>query len=93
MLLATANLILNTCCIIRENGTQILFDQIQDAEEITIPRAMMDENTKYKLIITAYNHFGTSQSDPIILCVKDIGKLSFMLHLNITFFMNECAST
>ncbi|XP_070689066.1 interleukin-23 receptor [Pempheris klunzingeri] len=56
----------------RENGTQILFDQIQDAENATIPRAMIDENIKYQVIITAYNHFGPSQSDPITLCVKDI---------------------
>ncbi|XP_070817484.1 interleukin-23 receptor [Chaetodon trifascialis] len=58
--------------VCRENGTQILLTQIQDAEEITIPRAMIDENAKYQLTITAYNHFGSSQSDPVILCVKDI---------------------
>ncbi|XP_078115489.1 interleukin-23 receptor isoform X3 [Sander vitreus] len=66
-ILTTYNISVN-----RENGTQILFDQIQDAEEITIPRAMIDENTKYQLIITAYNHFGASQSDPFTFCVKDI---------------------
>ncbi|XP_044056758.1 interleukin-23 receptor isoform X2 [Siniperca chuatsi] len=56
----------------RENETQILLHQIQDAEEISIPRSMIDENTQYQLIITAYNHFGASQSDLFILCVKDI---------------------
>ncbi|XP_073331914.1 interleukin-23 receptor [Pagrus major] len=56
----------------RENGTQVLLDQLQDAEEITIPRAIMDENTKHQLIITAYNHFGASQSDAVILCVEDM---------------------
>ncbi len=76
----TVNLIFNTCFIIRENGTQILLDQIQDAGEITIPRATIEENTKYQLIITAHNHFGASQSDPFILSVKDIGKLSFLFH-------------
>ncbi|XP_038572256.1 interleukin-23 receptor isoform X3 [Micropterus salmoides] len=55
-----------------ENGTQILSHQKQASEKITIPRAKIDENTKYQLIITAYNHFGASQSDPFILCVKDI---------------------
>ncbi|XP_045897605.1 interleukin-23 receptor-like isoform X2 [Micropterus dolomieu] len=55
-----------------ENGTQILSHQKQESEKITIPRAKIDENTKYQLIITAYNHFGASQSDPFILCVKDI---------------------
>ncbi|XP_037627239.1 interleukin-23 receptor isoform X1 [Sebastes umbrosus] len=66
-LLTTYNISLN-----RESGTQVLFDQIQDAEGITIPRALTDENTTYQLNITAYNHFGASQSDPFILCVKDI---------------------
>ncbi|XP_040895464.1 interleukin-23 receptor isoform X2 [Toxotes jaculatrix] len=56
----------------RENMTQIHFNQTQDSEEITIPRGVLDKNTKYQLIVTAYNHFGASQSDPFILCVKDI---------------------
>ncbi|KAM4548903.1 interleukin-23 receptor isoform 2-T3 [Odontesthes bonariensis] len=55
----------------RENGTQI-HAQIRDAEEITLPRAILDEKSKYLLTVTTYNHFGTSQSDPFILCVKDI---------------------
>ncbi|XP_071343501.1 interleukin-23 receptor isoform X2 [Trachinotus anak] len=56
----------------RENGIQMHLDQIQDAEKVTVPRGILDKNTKYQLIITAYNHFGVSQSDPFILCVKDI---------------------
>ncbi|XP_026201236.1 interleukin-23 receptor isoform X2 [Anabas testudineus] len=56
----------------RENGTQIHFDQIQDAEQITIPRGILDENINYQLIVTVYNHFGALHSDPFILCVKDI---------------------
>ncbi|KAG7520016.1 hypothetical protein JOB18_021030 [Solea senegalensis] len=56
----------------RENGTQIYLDQIQNAEEIKIPRGIVDKTKKYQLIITAYNHFGVSQSNPFILCVKEI---------------------
>lgn len=70
-----------TRCITRENGTQVLLDQIQDAGEITIPRAMIDENTKHQLIIIAYNHFGASQSDPVTLCVEDMGKITPLLSL------------
>lgn len=74
-------IIFNTCFISRENGTQILLDQIQNAETINIPRAMIDEDTKYQLIVTAYNHFGASQSDPVTLCVKDEGRLAFLLSI------------
>lgn len=56
----------------RENGSQIHLCQIQDADEISIPRGMLDENTKYLIIISACNHFGGSQSNPFILCVRDI---------------------
>ncbi|XP_032380964.1 interleukin-23 receptor isoform X2 [Etheostoma spectabile] len=66
-ILTTYNISVN-----RENGTKIHLDQIQDAEEIHIPRATIDENTKYQLIITAYNHFGASQSDPFTFSAKDI---------------------
>ncbi|XP_034440070.1 interleukin-23 receptor isoform X2 [Hippoglossus hippoglossus] len=59
--------------VYRENGAQVQWlNQTQDAEEITIPRGIVNGNTKYQLIITAYNHFGASQSDPFILCEKDI---------------------
>ncbi|KAM6921144.1 interleukin-23 receptor [Xenentodon cancila] len=56
----------------RQNGTQVLLEQIRDAEEISIPRTILAENTKYELIITAYNHLGKSRSEPFILCVEDI---------------------
>ncbi|XP_029356819.1 interleukin-23 receptor isoform X1 [Echeneis naucrates] len=56
----------------RENGMQMYSDQVQDAENITIPRGIFDKNTKYQLIITAYNRFGASRSDPIIMSIKDI---------------------
>ncbi|XP_068175752.1 interleukin-23 receptor [Antennarius striatus] len=56
----------------RENETAVHLGQIQDDDKITIQRAQMDEDTKYLLVITARNHFGASQSDPVVLCVKDI---------------------
>ncbi|XP_029988155.1 interleukin-23 receptor [Sphaeramia orbicularis] len=56
----------------RENGSQIYFRQIQDTENVTIPRKILDDNTKYRLTVNVSNHFGDSQSDPFILCVKDI---------------------
>ncbi|KAM4629037.1 interleukin-23 receptor isoform 2-T3 [Polymixia lowei] len=55
----------------RENGTQIRYDGIQRTE-FTMLRTTLDENKKYQLSITAYNHFGKSKSDPFILCVKDV---------------------
>ncbi|KAF0042329.1 hypothetical protein F2P81_005861 [Scophthalmus maximus] len=55
-----------------ENGTRIHLDQVQDAEKIAIPRGIVDKNTVYQLVITAFNHFGASQSDPFSLCVQDI---------------------
>lgn len=63
----------------RENRTQILFYQIQKAETISLPRTNIADDTKYNLIITAYNVFGTSQSDPVSLCVKEISKFSFLI--------------
>lgn len=38
----------------------------------------MDEDIKYQLTVTAYNYFGASQSDPVILCVNDTGRLTFL---------------
>lgn len=43
---------------------------------------MFDENTTYLIIITASNHFGTSQSDPVVLRVKDIGKPVLLQYLH-----------
>uniref|UniRef100_UPI0037E73288 interleukin-23 receptor n=1 Tax=Semicossyphus pulcher TaxID=241346 RepID=UPI0037E73288 len=56
----------------RENETPVLLDQIQGVGVISIPRAKIEGHTTYQLIITAYNHFGASQSDPFNLCVNDI---------------------
>ncbi|XP_008296046.1 interleukin-23 receptor [Stegastes partitus] len=58
--------------ISRENGTQIHSAQTQNTEKITIRRGMLEENTKYLMTITAYNHFGDSQSDPFIFRKMDI---------------------
>ncbi|KAK1896887.1 Interleukin-12 receptor subunit beta-2 [Dissostichus eleginoides] len=71
--ITTYNISLN-----RKNGTRIELYQIQDdkqrvsANPLTISRAVIEENIEYQLIITAYNHFGESQSDPFIFCLKDI---------------------
>ncbi|KAM4740014.1 interleukin-23 receptor [Anableps anableps] len=54
----------------REN--EILLDLIQNGEEISIPRAILEENTKHTLTVTAYNHLGASWSDPFIFSVADI---------------------
>ncbi|XP_028259644.1 interleukin-23 receptor [Parambassis ranga] len=56
----------------RENGSLIHFHHIQNAEETSIPRSMLEDDTKYLLTVTAYNHFGASPSDPFILSVKDV---------------------
>lgn len=66
-----------TFFVISENGTQMLSDQVRNA--VTIPRAQMNDDAKYQLIVTAYNDFGASQSDLVAFCVKDTGKLSFLL--------------
>ncbi|XP_059197057.1 interleukin-23 receptor isoform X2 [Centropristis striata] len=56
----------------RDNGSQILLKRIQKAGEITVPRAMIDENTKYWLVVSAHNELGASRSDPFLLRVRDI---------------------
>ena len=68
--------------MIRQNGSQMHSEQIKDTEEISIPRAILVENTKYLLSVTAYNRLGKSQSDPFILCVKDIGKHILVWYLD-----------
>jgi len=78
------------CYIIRENGTRMLIDRIQGAENVSIRRAEIDENTTHRVVITAYNHFAASRSDPFMLRVKDISELSFLS--NIFTFKKECAS-
>lgn len=60
---------------------QTLFYHIQNAETIDLPRAEIANDTKYNLTITAYNHFGESQSDPFSFCVKEISKFLFLISL------------
>uniref|UniRef100_A0A3Q4ACQ7 Fibronectin type-III domain-containing protein n=1 Tax=Mola mola TaxID=94237 RepID=A0A3Q4ACQ7_MOLML len=76
----------------RENGTRILLDQVQNAETIIIPRAAMDEDIKYQLTVTAYNYFGASQSDPVILCVNDTVIPETPQIVQITFGNNSLAA-
>ncbi|XP_042070408.1 interleukin-23 receptor isoform X2 [Haplochromis burtoni] len=77
----------------RENESQKRLFQIQDADKITIPRSMFDENTTYLIIITASNHFGTSQSDPVVLRVKDIVIPDAPIIMQIQFPSNSVAAT
>lgn len=65
--------------LFRENGSEVLFDQVEDVEMIYIPRSVVDGDTTFQLTVTAHNHFGTSESHPYIISVKDIGRLTFLL--------------
>ncbi|KAJ4943859.1 hypothetical protein JOQ06_006353 [Pogonophryne albipinna] len=91
--ITTYNISLN-----RENGTRVELYQIQDDEQrvsanpLTISRAVIEENIKYKFIITAYNHFGESQSDPFIFCSKDIVIPETPRIVNIEFRNNSQAA-
>ncbi|KAJ4943862.1 hypothetical protein JOQ06_006356 [Pogonophryne albipinna] len=91
--ITTYNISLN-----RENGTWVELYQIQDDEQrvsanpLTISRAVIEENIKYKFIITAYNHFGESQSDPFIFCSKDIVIPETPRIVNIEFGNNSQAA-
>ncbi|XP_021176703.2 interleukin-23 receptor [Fundulus heteroclitus] len=75
--------------VLRENES--IFGLIQDGEKISIPRAILDENTKYTLIATAYNHFGATQSDPFIFSLEDI-VIPETPHIVRMEFMNESTS-
>lgn len=61
--------------VVRENGTQILLTHVRNAGSAKVPRSAIDEDGKYQVNIMAYNHFGSSQSDPVSLCLEDMGKL------------------
>ncbi|XP_014842483.1 PREDICTED: interleukin-12 receptor subunit beta-2-like isoform X1 [Poecilia mexicana] len=54
----------------RENKS--VLDLILDGEEISIPRGILEENTKYTLTVSAYNRFGASRSDPFVFSLADI---------------------
>uniref|UniRef100_A0A3B3UDH6 Interleukin-12 receptor subunit beta-2-like n=1 Tax=Poecilia latipinna TaxID=48699 RepID=A0A3B3UDH6_9TELE len=49
-----------------------VLDLILDGEEISIPRGIIEENTKYTLTVSAYNLFGASRSDPFVFSLADI---------------------
>ncbi|XP_008405516.1 interleukin-23 receptor isoform X2 [Poecilia reticulata] len=54
----------------RENKS--VLDLILDGEKISIPRGILEENTKYTLTVSAYNRFGASQSDAFVFSLADI---------------------
>lgn len=62
-------------CFHRENGTQIYSDHIQNVCRVNLHGESLGENTKFLLSITAYNHFGESQSDPYVFYMKDLGNI------------------
>ncbi|KAF7665246.1 hypothetical protein LDENG_00149560 [Lucifuga dentata] len=76
----------------RENGAHIYSDQIQNVEEFTVPKTILDENTKYQIFITAYNYFGASKSDPFILCTKDVVIPDTPRIMRIEFWNNSLAA-
>nr|AAR25687.1 class I helical cytokine receptor number 24 [Tetraodon nigroviridis] len=55
----------------RENGTRILLAGTENVT-IQVPCSAHDEDGKYQVNVTAYNHFGFSQSDPVSFFLKDI---------------------
>lgn len=59
--------------VVRQNGSEILFEKVTGADEMTIPRAVVGENTSLWLTLTAYNRLGASQSARLDLSVQDIG--------------------
>lgn len=66
---------LQNLSVARENGTRILLARVENAETIKVPRSAHNEDDKYQLNVTAYNHFGFSQSDPVSFFLKDIGEI------------------
>ncbi|TWW57690.1 Interleukin-12 receptor subunit beta-2 [Takifugu flavidus] len=55
----------------RENGTQIILTHVNGSAKV--PRSAIDEDGKYQVNVMAHNHFGSSQSDPVYLCLEDMG--------------------
>ncbi|XP_041646836.1 interleukin-23 receptor [Cheilinus undulatus] len=76
----------------RVNGTPEVFVQNKSADVVSIPKAQIDENTTYHLIVTAYNYLGASQSDPFILCMKDIVIPETPQIMQIEFLNNSIAA-
>ncbi|XP_011613024.1 interleukin-23 receptor isoform X1 [Takifugu rubripes] len=54
----------------RENGTQIILTHVNGSAKV--PRSAIDEDGKYQVNVMAHNHFGSSQSDPVYLCLEDM---------------------
>uniref|UniRef100_UPI003AAF145B interleukin-23 receptor isoform X2 n=1 Tax=Centroberyx gerrardi TaxID=166262 RepID=UPI003AAF145B len=75
-----------------KNGAQVHSDWIRDTGEFTMPRTALDENEIYQLIVTAGNHFGASNSDPFILCVKDVVIPETPHIMQIEFWNNSIAA-
>lgn len=73
-------LTLQNLSVTRENGTRVLFAHVE-FESINVSRSAHDEDSKYQVNVTAYNHFGFSQSDPVSFWLKDKGEIS---HLTVT---------
>ncbi|XP_014326897.1 interleukin-12 receptor subunit beta-2-like [Xiphophorus maculatus] len=73
----------------RENES--VLDLISDGEEISVPRAILEENTKYTLTVSAYNRFGASRSDPFIFSLADI-VIPETPHVVKVEFMNDSIS-
>ncbi|XP_054900053.1 interleukin-23 receptor [Poeciliopsis prolifica] len=73
----------------RENES--VLNLILDGEEIGVPRAILEENTKYTLTVSAYNHFGASRSDPFIFSLADI-VIPETPHVVKVEFMNDSTS-
>lgn len=67
-------LTLQNLSVARENGTRMLL-AVKNAETIEVPRSAHDGDAKYHVNVTAYNHFGFSQSDPVSFCLKDMGEI------------------
>lgn len=61
--------------VARENGTRMLLAQVKNAETVKVALSARDDDGEYWVNITAYNHFGFSQSDPVSFYLKDIGEL------------------
>lgn len=74
---------LQNLSVARENGTRILL-VVNCAETVNVTRLAHDEDGKYQVNVTAYNHFGFAQSDPVSFCLNDMGE---MYCLTITSFV------
>lgn len=70
----TCSITAHLSSVARENGTRILLAGTENVT-IQVPCSAHDEDGKYQVNVTAYNHFGFSQSDPVSFFLKDIGEI------------------